>query len=61
MIPLPILAFAAIPNHWHFVVRLVSDDQVGEFFVRLTVTHTMRWHAHDRTGEGPLLDVCDGD
>ena len=25
-------------------------DQVSEFFRRLTVVHTMRWHAHDKTG-----------
>ena len=49
-IPLPILAFSAMPNHWHFVVRPTSDEQVSEFFRRLTVTHTMRWHAHYRTG-----------
>ena len=49
-VPLPILAFSAMPNHWHFVVRPTSDGQVSEFFRRLTVTHTMRWHAHDRTG-----------
>jgi len=49
-VPLPILAFTAMPNHWHFVVRPTSDDQVSEFFRRLTVTHTMRWHAHYCTG-----------
>jgi putative transposase len=49
-IPLPILAFSAMPNHWHFVVRPASDGQVSEFFRRLTVTHTMRWHAHYSTG-----------
>ena len=49
-IPLPILAFTAMPNHWHFVVRPTSDDQVSEFFRRLTVTLTMRWHAQYHTG-----------
>ena len=49
-VPLPILAFTAMPNHWHFVVRPSSDEQVSEFFRRLTVTHTMRWHAHYGTG-----------
>ena len=33
-----------------FVVRPDSDEQVSAFFRRLTVTHTMRWHAHYRTG-----------
>jgi putative transposase len=50
IVRLPILAFTAMPNHWHFVVRPMADDQLSEFFRRLTVTHTMRWHAHDHTG-----------
>ncbi len=49
-VPLPIFAMVVMPNHWHFVVRPQTDDQVSEFFRRLTVTHTMRWHAHYRTG-----------
>jgi REP-associated tyrosine transposase len=47
---LPIYAMVAMPNHWHFVVRPTTDDQVSEFFRRLTVMHTMRYHAHDKTG-----------
>lgn len=50
IVSLPILSFTAMPNHWHFVVRPTEDDQVSEFFRRLTVTHTMRWHSHYRTG-----------
>ncbi len=49
-IPLPIYAMVAMPNHWHFVVRPTTDDQLSEFFRRLTVTHTMRLHAHYHTG-----------
>lgn len=49
-IPLPILAMCVMPNHWHFVVRPTTDTQLTEFFQRLTVTHTMRWHAHYETG-----------
>jgi putative transposase len=49
-IPLPIFAMVVMPNHWHFVVRPDSDEQVSAFFRRLTVTHTMRWHAHYQTG-----------
>lgn len=33
-----------------FVVRPETSDQVREFFRRLTVMHTMRWHAHYKTG-----------
>jgi putative transposase len=49
-IPLPIFAMVVMPNHWHFVVRPDTDEQVSAFFRRLTVTHTMRWHAHYHTG-----------
>lgn len=50
IVPLPIYAMVAMPNHWHFVVRPETNDQVSEFFRRLTVMHTMRWHAHYKTG-----------
>lgn len=54
-VPLPVFAMVVMPNHWHFVVRPSSDDQVSDFFRRLTVTHTMRWHAHYRSsGTGHL-------
>jgi len=49
-IPLPIFAMVVMPNHWHFVVKPTDDQQVTEFFRRLTVKHTMRWHAHYKTG-----------
>jgi len=50
IVPLPIFAMVVMPNHWHFVVRPETDEQVTEFFRRLTLTHTMRWHAHYQTG-----------
>lgn len=50
IVPLPIFAMVVMPNHWHFVVRPESDSQVTDFFRRLTLTHTMRWHAHYGTG-----------
>ena len=50
IVRLPIFAMVAMPNHWHFVVRPETSDQVSEFFRRLTVMHTMRWHAHYKTG-----------
>lgn len=54
-VSLPILAMVTMPNHWHFVVRPTDDRQVTEFFRRLTVTHTMRWHSHYHTsGTGHL-------
>lgn len=50
VVPLPINARVIMSNHWHFVVRPTTSDQVSEFFRRLTVRHTRRWHAHFKTG-----------
>ena len=50
IVPLPIYAMVAMPNHRHFVVQPETSDQVSEYFRRLTVMHTMRWHAHSKTG-----------
>lgn len=53
--PLPIFAYAVMPNHWHFVVRPATNHQLSAFFRWLTHTHTMRWHAHHHTqGTGHL-------
>ncbi|MDA1316344.1 MAG: transposase [Acidobacteria bacterium] len=49
LVPLPIFAMAVMPNHWHFVVRPNTDEQVSDFFRRLSVMHTMRYHAHYKT------------
>jgi len=55
IVSLPIFAMVVMPNHWHFVVRPTTNDQLSEFVRRLTVTHTMRWHAHYHTsGSGHL-------
>ncbi len=55
LVPLAIFAMVLLPNHWHFVVRPTTDDQVSEFFQRLRVIHTVRYHAHYNTsGTGHL-------
>ena len=57
-VPLPILSFCLMPNHWHFVVQPRDDHQVTEFFRWMTHTHTMRWHAHHHTsGTGHLYQA----
>jgi putative transposase len=50
-VPLRILAYVVMPNHWHFVVwpKRGNDDEVTDFFRWLTHTHTQRWHAHRGT------------
>ena len=47
-IPLRILGYCVMPNHWHMVVwpRDGRDQEVSEFLRWLTVTHVQRWHAH---------------
>jgi putative transposase len=56
-VPLRILGYTVMGNHWHFVVwpRQRQDQQVTDFFRWLTHTHTQRWHAHHGTaGMGHL-------
>jgi len=50
-VPLRILGYTVMGNHWHFVVwpRQRQHQQVTDFFRWLTHTHTQRWHAHHGT------------
>lgn len=50
-VPLRILGYTVMSNHWHFVVwpRPRQNETVSEFFRWLTVTHSQRWHAHHHT------------
>jgi putative transposase len=50
-----LLAYCAMPNHWHLVVWPQRDGDLSEFMCWLTLTHAQRWHAkHDTQGTGPL-------
>ena len=54
-LPMRVLAWCVMPNHWHFVLWPRGDGDLSEFMRWLTVTHTQRWHAAHRTaGAGPL-------
>ena len=50
-IPLRILGYVLMSNHWHFVVwpKRGQGEQVTEFFRSLTMTHSQRFHAHHGT------------
>jgi putative transposase len=55
LLPMRILAYCLMPNHWHVVLWPRTDGQLSEFMRLLTVTHTQRWHAHHHSaGTGPL-------
>src|SRR5207302_4507488 len=55
LLPLRILSYCLMSNHWHFVLWPHDDGQLSRFLRLLTVTHTQRWHAHHHTsGTGPL-------
>jgi putative transposase len=47
--PMRILAFALMPNHWHFVLWPEQDGELSAFCRWMTHTHSMRWHAHHHT------------
>jgi putative transposase len=56
-VPLRILGYCIMPDHWHIVVwpKSGQDRQVSDFLRWMTVTHTQRWHAqHGTAGSGHL-------
>ena len=54
-LPVRLLAYCLMPNHWHLVLWPERDGELSEFMRLLTVTHTQRWHAHYHSaGTGPL-------
>jgi len=44
------LAYQLMPNHWHFVLQPTEDGGMSDFLRWVSLTHTMRLHAHYRTG-----------
>lgn len=50
-----LLAYCLMPNHFHLVLWPHHDGDLSDFLHWLTLTHTMRWHAHYHSGgTGPL-------
>jgi putative transposase len=54
-VPMRILGYCIMPNHWHLVLWPINDGDLGRFLQRLTTTHVRRWHLHRQTvGNGHL-------
>ncbi len=45
-VPLRLLSYVLMPNHWHLVVWPEHDDQLSRFMAWATGTHAKRWHLH---------------
>jgi putative transposase len=50
--PMRVLGWCLMPNHWHLVLWPEADGQLSEFMRWLTVTHAQRLHAHRNDGAG---------
>jgi len=54
-VPMRILAYCLMPNHWHLVLYPRADGDLSKFLQRITLTHTQRYRARTRTvGYGHL-------
>ncbi|MFN2378388.1 MAG: transposase [Candidatus Binatia bacterium] len=50
-----ILAFCAMPNHWHLLLWPRGEGDLARFVHRVALRHTQRWHArNDSKGRGHL-------
>jgi REP-associated tyrosine transposase len=48
-VPLKLLAYCLMPNHWHLIICPLEDSDLSRFMHWLTVTHAQRWHAFRST------------
>jgi putative transposase len=54
-LPMRLLAYVVMPNHWHLVLWPLGDRDLSHFMAWATATHVRRWHAdHDSLGTGTL-------
>jgi putative transposase len=54
-VPMRILGYCLMPNHWHLVLWPLQDGDLGRFMQRLTTTHVRRRHLFRQTvGRGHL-------
>jgi putative transposase len=45
-IPMRILAWCVMPNHWHLLLWPTADGDLSKYMRLVTLTHTQRRHAH---------------
>jgi putative transposase len=48
-VPMRILAYCLMPNHWHMVLYPRAEGDLSKFLQWITLTHTQRYHAKTRT------------
>ena len=54
-VPVKLLAYCLMPNHFHLVVEPIEDGQLSKFMKFLEGTHSKRWHLHrESTGNGAV-------
>ena len=55
VVPVKILAYCLMPNHWHLVLLPPGDGDLSKFMLRLTTTHVRRYFAHYHRSAGGHL------
>lgn len=54
-VPMRLLAYCVMPNHWHLVLWPRGDGELSAFMHFLSGLHAQRWHRfHGTLGTGPL-------
>ncbi len=45
-VPMRVLAYCVMSNHWHLVLWPRRDGDLAKFMLRLTISHVRRWSIH---------------
>jgi putative transposase len=49
IVPMRIIAYCLMPNHWHMVLYPINDGDLSKFMQWITLTHTQRYHTKTKT------------
>src|SRR5665213_1677025 len=55
LVPVRLLAYCLMPNHWHLVLWPRKDGDLSKFMLRLTTAHVRRQYAHYHDTDGGHL------